>query len=361
MKKKLFFLFFVLIFNISAVYAVEVIPQIRVLIQDYTPEISIKSDKNIFFYENINKEPVEISGNTNIKAFDEYILIDSNGKTIQSFSNQIYFKPSENSLMEINQSSYGYTIEIKKAGQNIRAINHLPLEDYLLGVLPYELNSKYIEAMKAQAVISRTYAYARILASKKNDYDIRSDYYHQVYGGHKNIEQDVEDAVKITRGLVICLNDKIAQYICYHSTCAGATENNEFVFFTKPVDYLRSVKCTYNALNEYKQNFIINNNVKIQDIKKTDDPLCEGSKYIKWQVSINLNDVETNLPFDLKDKIGKISGFEVIKKGISGRTAKLKIKGERNEYIVNGDKIRSIFKFMDNDRFKNIYSTFIEL
>ena len=59
----------------------------------------------------------------------------------------------------------------------------MPLEDYLLGVVPSELGLPQIEAQKAQAVAARTYAIANIGGYGKQGFDMVPTVWSQVYKG----------------------------------------------------------------------------------------------------------------------------------------------------------------------------------
>ena len=79
-------------------------------------------------------------------------------------------------------------------------INSLDLETYVKGVLYHEISHKWpLEAMKAQAVAARTYAFYQIKMNKAGAYDITSDIYSQVYGGRSAERYRTNLAVNRTR------------------------------------------------------------------------------------------------------------------------------------------------------------------
>ena len=107
-------------------------------------------------------------------------------------------------------------------------INELPLEEYLQGVLPAEINTirtPYFEAMKAQAVCSRTYALKRIQAGENQNrpYNLENTIVDQVYAGFDRHTELADRAIAETRGICITYQGELAD-IFYHSTCGGRLE-----------------------------------------------------------------------------------------------------------------------------------------
>jgi stage II sporulation protein D len=67
---------------------------------------------------------------------------------------------------------------------SLLAVNFIELEDYIKGILFHEASHYWpMEALKVQAIISRTYAIYQCEQNKAKDFDVTSDIYSQVYGG----------------------------------------------------------------------------------------------------------------------------------------------------------------------------------
>ncbi len=142
-------------------------------------------------------------------------------------------------------------------------LREMYLEDYIVGVVAGEMPASFdIEALKAQAVIARTYAVARMRQFGGPGYegypqaDICTDFRHsQHYVTEEEAKSNwsfwqrnsnwnkIVEAVYLTAGEIITYNGKPIDAL-YHSTCGGATENSEDVF-TNEIPYLRGVKCEY--------------------------------------------------------------------------------------------------------------------
>jgi stage II sporulation protein D len=131
----------------------------------------------------------------------------------------------------------------------INVINVLPLEQYLRGVVPLELSPsfKQIEALKAQAVAARSYALSARGRFNNEGFDLYDDARSQIYGGLTAEHPLTNRAVEETRGLVAVYPRDDGRLVpieaLYTANCGGHTENNESIFLTKPVPYLREVSC----------------------------------------------------------------------------------------------------------------------
>jgi len=137
-------------------------------------------------------------------------------------------------------SRYTGDIDVWKGENGLYLINELPIEDYVKDVVIAEVGSNWeMEALKAQAVISRTYAVYQKKMNGDSIYHIASSVLHQVYKGN-NPDVRVAYAVAETTGEILTFNDRPIEAF-YHSTCGGRTENPEDVF-GKSYPYLKSVE-----------------------------------------------------------------------------------------------------------------------
>jgi stage II sporulation protein D len=127
----------------------------------------------------------------------------------------------------------------------LNVVGRVDLEDYLYGVVPAEMGPKRfdeIEALKAQAVAARTYAFAHKGQFETEGYDLCATPKCQVYSGLAAEDALSTAAVDATRGLVLASAGHFADAL-FVSTCGGRTENVENVFGEDPVPYLVSVPC----------------------------------------------------------------------------------------------------------------------
>lgn len=141
-------------------------------------------------------------------------------------------------------------IRVKRQKDNI--ITKIPLEEYIVGVLAGEMPINFeLEALKAQAVASRSYALKRIEYNKDKEYDVVDSIQNQVYLDNEYLKNAWGiNYVKNINKLRTAVNETIDEYIEYNNTIAdtlffstsnGYTENSENVFNFE-CDYLKSVE-----------------------------------------------------------------------------------------------------------------------
>ena len=145
--------------------------------------------------------------------------------------------------VRLNGKAYRGKLEVfVNSRGSLTVVNVVPLEDYLLGVVPAELSLPQLEAQKAQAVAARTYAVANVGTYGTKGFDMVPTVWSQVYKGVSIESQMGTRAVRETRGIVATHQGKpIMAY--FTSTCGGRTENSENIFdHAEP--YLRGVECS---------------------------------------------------------------------------------------------------------------------
>ena len=104
----------------------------------------------------------------------------------------------------------------------IRPLLTLPLETYLLGVVPYEMNDSFpLEALKVQAVCARTYALSKLNSSA--EWDVTDNTNDQVFRGVPDKSENTARAVEETAGQVLTYNNKLIT-AWYSASNGGQTE-----------------------------------------------------------------------------------------------------------------------------------------
>lgn len=267
----------------------------------------INKDKIPFSIDILVEGQLLFFGNENLK-----ITLDN------KFKEGIIFEiKSINNYLKVNNRNYRGYIYIYKNFNNFYIINKLNIEDYLKGVVPSEMPESFkYEALKAQAVASRSYVLSRI--KEKNIYDVTSTPDTQAYLGMDKENEKTNRAVSETEGEVITYDGKIIEAV-YHSTSGGHTENNENVWNSIPYPYLRGVESPYEDKSPHYNWSKSFTNYKVQRVIK---------KYI---FDNNLSD------------IGEVLSLEIIKKGVSPRVVDIKIIGMYDELILKGTTFQSIF------------------
>jgi len=159
-------------------------------------------------------------------------LILRHDSTSRVLGSRFVFKsenPSFSNYLRILNNSYGWTnylgdMEVRLENGGIRLINHVFLEYYLYGVVPYEMSNSWpIEALKAQAIAARTYAVrCRNPYSYFDLYDTENS---QVYRGYDPSKKNAIQAVNETYGMVLKYDNSFASTY-YSSSNGGRIESS---------------------------------------------------------------------------------------------------------------------------------------
>ena len=140
------------------------------------------------------------------------------------------------------RGGFEYTV----SGGGLQVVNVVDLEDYVKGVLPYEMPGDWdLEALKAQAVCARTFACLNSKHLSAYGFDVCTSTDCQVYNGVGNATSATDRAVEETEGECLYYDGELAEAY-YHSSDGGATEDAENVWGTD-VPYLRGKEDPYEA------------------------------------------------------------------------------------------------------------------
>ena len=192
-------------------------------------------------------------------------------------------------------------------------VNALDLESYVKGVLYHEMPHRWpMNAIKAQAVATRTYALYQTNENKAKDYDVVSTIYSQVYGGRSAERYRTNLATNRTRGEVLMYKGKIFSAF-FHANCGGHTEDaSELWKIDLPP--LKGVKCGF----------------------------CDGQPHFHWKKNFQSKAVQETLNAN-GFSVGLIKEIAVQERNRSGRIENLKITTRDGKTaMISGIKFREI-------------------
>lgn len=180
-------------------------------------------------------------------------------------SGRLAIQPDVTGLSETRTWFLGYKYRggfqyHRRGGGNITVVNVLPLEDYINGVVCYEMGRDWpLEALKAQALCARTYVLKNLNKHNSYGFDICPTAYCQAYHGMGSDKPDYGPsetsmrAVAETAGMVIKYNGRLAE-TPYSSSFGGASEDAKNIWGTNTASehpYLRGVEDPYEADLDY--------------------------------------------------------------------------------------------------------------
>ncbi len=222
-KKISVLIFSIFIFSLKA-------DAIKVGLQTNEKEIKIASSVSAGIYDAFSDkllyeiQPMKVY---EFKSKGNEIAIVISRKTIGLGTNQILIKTKTPGFLCSKRAWYrGNFIITNWGSQGATLVNDVPLEDYLKGVVPSEMPSKWnTEALKAQAIAARSYAVATKTAGKhaSKGFDVVDTTSDQAYGGASAEKDTTTKAVEDTKGIVL-VQDKKVLPTYYHASSGGQTK-----------------------------------------------------------------------------------------------------------------------------------------
>lgn len=235
--------------------------------------------------------------------------------------------------LRLNGHDYRGTLELRRGDSGVVVINRLPLEDYVAAVVGAELGKRAPgdeEALKAQAIASRTYAVRNQGRWKDHGYDLAASVSDQVYTGTSNENAMATAATAATRGEVITFNGEPIDAF-FFSTCAGRTEDGSAAFTGAARSYLRSV----------------------DDLDPSGTPWCASSPRFRWNASWSGTEMAATLRRTLGPehlptaRAADLRDIRVVSHTASGRAATLELIGRNGRTLVSGQAIRRVLSPLD--------------
>lgn len=309
----------------------------------------------------------------NIYPSGNYLDVFINGKLVYTTKNLLIIENKGRILFNsitrrnINPSYLGnFIISIKNGMLNV--VNEIYIEDYLKTVVPSEMSSSFgLEALKAQAVCARTYAFNDIKNTKyfNEGYHVDDSVMSQVY--NNTVENTLANQAIMETSLQILTYKNMPFSATFFSSCGGTTADVGEVwfpdnkYFVKDDDAYKGV--SYNNEIDYQNEAECLKFYQDLNILSYD----RGSRFYRWKYEVNLSSQElysslTILHKNYPTKIYKIlnnkehlvdkieenltfTSFDVAVRGKSGIIIALDINFDNVTYRVYGElNIRRLFK-----------------
>jgi len=198
---------------------------------------------------------------------------------------------------------------------SVTVVNTLPLEDYLMGVVPKETFASWPEAaVRAQAVAARSFAVHHMRKAAAADFDVIAPA-HQLYGGVAAEDPRTTKAVLDTEGEVLWYNGGV---LCtfFHTTCGGRTEEASNIF-PNVTAYPPAVLSPYEA----------------------------DSPHHAWRHSIALVNCAEKLRQAGKSPGGPLTSVTIVRRFPSGRVAQIRFASRDSSVTLTGEECRRILGY----------------
>lgn len=238
---------------------------------------------------------------------------------VGSFDGTVRLVPADGARLYVDIHPYRGVVELRRtAAGHLTVINELDLEEYLYGVLKNEVDPQWpTEALKAQAVASRTWALYNLSRFASEGYDVCATTECQVYYGVTAEDPRTSAAVDETRGQIMTYQGRPI-FAAYHSDSGGYTESSELVWGGAGYPYLKGVA----------------------------DPYSTGAPHHEWIVRIDLSTFESRMRRSGR-MIANVTGIEVAEATPSGRAALLRVTGAHGVLLLKGAELRAVLGVAD--------------
>ena len=333
-------------------------------------ELSISSDDEIF---------VTVGGTLIANTFspikitnkDDALIVETQGNVQKIPSDKKIIFQTKNSPISIanikkvgKDATYKGSLEVFSSKSNsVRVINIIDIEDYIKGVVPNEMPVYFgLEALKAQAISARGYAY-RDATFKTTGYDVCDTTGSQVYNGANSYDSVSDKAVDETMGQFALYDGKIILSL-YSSTSGGHTESYENTFSkngidikfpSDPIPYLKGV-----ADIDLNIDLSRENNARDFYTQKPDSFETSSPKY-RWEYTYTKEELTDILKKNLMkfskspfvkpaltnaNDFGNIIDIDIPKRGVSGKAMYARITTDKATFLIAKEiMIRQIFTY----------------
>lgn len=195
--------------NVSPLTPVEITDNVRIkLSMGVTTSVPVFVDGN---YDIVEAPSVSLPRQLYTVKLEGGILNLYYGTTLLTSKTKLTFKQHTateglNNYLWIDNYEHGDRgylgdMEFSISGPNILVVNHIYMEDYLYGVVPYEMSNSWpIEALKSQSIAARTYAASNMSGTLYDMVDTTSD---QVYKGYNENNTNTIAAINATSKKVL--------------------------------------------------------------------------------------------------------------------------------------------------------------
>lgn len=344
-----------------------------------TVNIGILSDKaiSVSFNGTYQSDSIELSGHQyfNFDDISGYIILKPTEFRECSFEIEAVTIGKDFHWQQKESQRFKGSLILRRDGEQITAINVIPIEEYLKSVISSEMNpNASLEFLKAHAIISRTWVMNRIINRQRkgnsgvdnngnweNDeerirwydnsqhtgFDVCADDHCQRYQGITRItNQKAIEAVESTAGQVLTFDGEIID-ARFSKCCGGAFETFENCW--QPI-HKPSLEPGRDYIDSDLPDLTVEDNAKSW-IKSAPDAFCNTADETVLSQVLNDYDLNTNsfyrwrlqystheLSSIVNDRsgidFGEVSDLVPIQRGVSGRIVRLKIVGTKRTMII---------------------------
>ncbi len=277
----------------------------------------------------VNGERYEVE-NLEVRQEGETIEVDASDAPRRLYPGSLQLQPN----------SYG----------NYTLVNTVEVEDYLRGVVPHEIgHNAPFEAVKAQAIIARTYALKNLHRFQADDYELCATVHCQVYWGWSETNQRSDRAIEDTAKQVLSHDGKLVDAL-YSSTTGGVTAYFNDIWDGKQRPYLKSVIDSTKPVWDLDKRPLNQEENFRQFIDEKQGFNETGSRAFRWQRKSKIEELTKDLQKYLErinhpdaEAVTEIKEMAVTARSRSGRILEMEVETNQGTIILEKTEVRSAF------------------
>ncbi|NJN62913.1 MAG: SpoIID/LytB domain-containing protein [Coleofasciculaceae cyanobacterium RL_1_1] len=255
----------------------------------------------------------------------------------------------EHGVTQPDRYTYGGTFYLQpNAYGTYTLVNHVSIETYLRGVVPYEIGTGApYAAIEAQAIIARTYALRNLHRFAIDDYELCADTHCQAYWGLTGSTATTDRAIAATAGQVLAYNNEPIDAL-YSSTTGGFTAPFEDVWQGKSRPYLQAILDSVEVSWDLDAK-PLSDEANFRQFIALEKQFNESDwDTFRWREQTSLKEMTAYFKRYLQ-RSGRPIGFnaitavEITERSRAGRVLAMRVTTDTGEMIIPGDEIRSAF------------------
>jgi len=293
-------------------YSLAQVPKyIRVAILQDASSLRLKTKGQYEVIDSLSKRVLNRGKNLNttVTVYGDGIMLGNTG----SKTGKLFIRSYNPDTIIINGRIFRGDIQlIKNNKMQLSAINYIELEDYIKGISVRETSHyRPEETLKAEVIVFRTFALYKMQENNKNDFDLTSDVYSQVYGGKSAERYRINKVVDETKGMILTYQGKVLPAF-YHATCGGHTEDAS-LYWNVNMEPLKGVPCNF----------------------------CQDSPHFKWHSVLSQEEAKEAL---VKGgyQVGAIKDMLILGRDKSSRITSLRIANDKKGIEIPAKDFRNI-------------------
>ncbi len=292
--------------------------RVRVLLAAGAGSLSIGST-SAFTVRDANGRTFNLSAGTHVLRPNLRVQTASGG--LRTLAGPVRFSPGS-ALLRLSGDRYRGFLRVRSRGGQLSAVNDIALEPYVKGVVAWEMPASWHpEALKAQAVVARTYG---LVSRKSGWFDLFDDTRSQVYGGVRAEDSRTNAAVDATSGEVVRSGGALA-WTFYHSTSGGKTASRADEWGPPEVPYLVGVPDPHDDISPHH---------RWGPLDSEDDCSNNGRDCV-WSAAALKRALGGRAPSAIRD-------FTVADRNGSSRVERTRLRGPSGATSITGADLRSL-------------------